>query len=183
MSAAPRVDPEFSRPEALGGLGTERLRRQIAADAEECRALARRFGLRRLGRLEGRLWLERAGQGLVRLSGEFGADVVQDCVVTLEPVATAIEERFTLFFSEQPRGVAEDVDVPLDDEKWPEPVLDGAIDLGEALAQQLAVALDPYPRAPGAAGAGAAAGDRLHWRDEPEPAGPFRSLAGLAGKR
>jgi hypothetical protein len=38
-------------------------------------------------------------------------------------------------------------------------LIDGEIDLGEAVAQQLAVALDPYPRAPGAAWPQADTGD------------------------
>ena len=37
-----------------------------------------------------------------------------------------------------------------DAEEPPQPFVDGAIDIGEAVAEQLAIELDPGPRAPGA---------------------------------
>jgi hypothetical protein len=82
--------------------------------------------------------------------------------MTLEPVASGIEEDFTLLYSLKPgpgpvsegmvaREEAREVVVDPEAEEPPEPLGPGGLDLGEAVAQQLAVALDPYPRAPGAA--------------------------------
>ena len=48
-----------------------------------------------------------------------------------------------------------------------------SVDLGEAIAEQLALALDPYPRVPGAALPGEGEGE------EPPPSGPFAGLAAL----
>ena len=52
-----------------------------------------------------------------------------------------------------------------------------AADLGEAVAETMSLALDPYPRAPGAAGALNDAGIM-----DPGEAGPFGALAGLKDK-
>ena len=81
-------------------------------------------------------------------------------MVTLEPVASRIEEDFTLVYSLETEpapapalvgvGVAEVVVDP-EAEEPPEPLGAGGLDLGEVVAQQLAVALDPYPRVLGAA--------------------------------
>lgn len=55
---------------------------------------------------------------------------------------------------------------------------DGAfVDVGEAVAQTLALALDPYPRAPDADARLAAAGVTVAVE-----AGPFGALAGLPAK-
>jgi uncharacterized metal-binding protein YceD (DUF177 family) len=78
------------------------------------------------------------------------ARVVQSCVVTLEPVVADVADSFTLYYAEEVVPPGHAVDLPIEDEDWPEPIEDGRIDVGEAVAQQLALALDPYPRAPGA---------------------------------
>ncbi len=67
-----------------------------------------------------------------------------------------------------------------EDDEWPEPIVEGRIDIGEAVAQQLALALDPYPRKPGISledviGNAAAGDDR--------PASPFAVLAGLVDRK
>ena len=138
---------EFSRvidvPRAAGRGATHR----IAADADERAALAERFGLVSLDRLEAELRIERLPGGLVRLAASLDADVVQSCVVTLEPVANRVEETFTLLFG---KGDAAR-EVVLDGEEETVEPLDGdRIDIGEAVAQQLSLALDPFPRTPGA---------------------------------
>jgi hypothetical protein len=116
------------------------------ATPEECRLLAGRFDLVVLHRLVGHARLERdRGGEVIRLSGRFEADVVQACVVSLEDVAATVAETFECRFTRaavDPDGVSWDQDIEL---------FEGAeLDLGEVFAQQLSVALDPYPRADGA---------------------------------
>jgi uncharacterized metal-binding protein YceD (DUF177 family) len=78
--------------------------------------------------------------------GQLHAEVVQTCVVSLEDFPASVDERFTVLFV--PVGEeSEDDDPATPDEISYE---NGVIDLGEAAAEQLALALDPYPRAPGA---------------------------------
>ena len=86
--------------------------------------------------------------GLLRLEATLSAEVVQECVVTLEPVRGKIEDRFVLLYGP---AVERGELMLLEDEEVLEPMTDGRVDLGEAVAQQLSLAIDPFPRAPGAA--------------------------------
>jgi uncharacterized metal-binding protein YceD (DUF177 family) len=164
---------EFSRPVDTARLkGEEQQVYDIAATSAERAGLARRFGLEALDRLEARVRLSRVAGGYVRLAAELSADVVQTCVATLEPVASRVEDAFALLYG----AVEEEGEVVLDNEaETVEPLDGGTIDIGEAVAQQLSLALDPYPRSPEAAGAAG------------EPAAvpqdsPFAVLAPLAKK-
>ncbi len=141
------VLPEFSRRIELARLGAHEAAYPISAEAAEREALARRFDLLSLDRLEAEIHLRRAGGGMVRLSGRLGADVVQACVISLEPVASAIEQDFAMLYGPAQPGKSVMVDL---ETEVAEPFDGDAIDIGEAVAQQLALALDPYPRAPGA---------------------------------
>jgi uncharacterized metal-binding protein YceD (DUF177 family) len=141
------VLPEFSRRVEIARLGALEAIYPISADAEERPALARRFDLLSLDRLEAEIRLQRLAGGMVRLSGWLGADVVQACVVSLEPVASTLDRDFTVLYGSTESGKTVMVDLETDEA---EPFDGDAIDIGEAVAQQLALALDPYPRASGA---------------------------------
>jgi uncharacterized metal-binding protein YceD (DUF177 family) len=116
----------------------------IEATPEECRALALRFDLVSVERLAGQVRLERGGKGeVVRLHGRLEAQVVQSCVVSLEDVRATVDETFECRFTRPGAGVQGDLDWDQD----VEPLEGAELDVGEVLAQQLALALDPYPRA------------------------------------
>jgi len=85
--------------------------------------------------------------GAVLAEGDLRAQVMRVCVVTLETFEAATEERFRLRFVPEGTGAGDD-DPESDDEIGFQGT---SIDLGEAAAEQLALALDPYPRKPGAA--------------------------------
>lgn len=145
-------EPEFSRPFAVDKLGQQAAVVDVEAKPAERQALARRFDLQTLDALSADLRLERAcGGGLVRVTGRLQARGAQTCVVTLDPVPFTLDQEVGLVFAPA-SDVADqgEVVVEAEGEDAPEPFVDGAIDLGEAMAQTLAVALDPYPRAPGA---------------------------------
>jgi uncharacterized metal-binding protein YceD (DUF177 family) len=116
----------------------------LAASEPVRAALAKRFGLEAIGRLEGNLAVVRAGAG-AKATGRLVADVVQSCVVSGEPVPAHVEEALDLRFEPLDEG-REEIELEADALDVM-PVEGDAIDLGEALAQALAVALDPYPRA------------------------------------
>ncbi len=138
---------EFSRPIDIDRLPTEGAVQEIAASATERAALARRFGLLSLDRLEAVIRLEPLAGGMVRLSASLSADLVQACVATLEPVASRIEESFTLLYGEAQDAAGE---IMLSGEaELVEPLKERTIDIGEAVAQQLSLAIDPFPRAVG----------------------------------
>jgi Large ribosomal RNA subunit accumulation protein YceD len=148
------VPPEFSCRVELARLGAHEAIYPLSADAGEREALARRFDLLSLGRLEAEIRLQRLGGGMVRVSGRFRADVVQACVVSLSPFESEIEQDFTVLYGPTQPGKSVLVDLVAE---LVEPLEGSAIDIGEAVAQQLALALDPYPRAPGA---------NLEWRED-----------------
>lgn len=150
---APLPPPEFSRPVAAEPLPPNGRTVAVDADAEERRRLAARFGLERLDRFGGTVVLRPLGakRGVVRveMTGQFEADAVQTCVVTLAPLPCRVSEPVRLRFSSQPDadpGGDLDIDPDADDDP-PDPIVDGMIDVGEALSEALGLALDPHPRA------------------------------------
>ena len=146
---------EFSRLFSVAELSAEEVVMEIAADAEERAALCRRFDLLALDALTAMARLERLGSGAVRVAAELVADLVQTCVVTLEPVAGRVEDRFDVSFAPPKRPAQADVLIdPLGDDE-PEELTGDVIDIGKIVAEQLGLALDPYPRRPGAAFTGA----------------------------
>jgi uncharacterized metal-binding protein YceD (DUF177 family) len=145
------VKPEFSRRVELARLGAHEAVYPIAAKPNEREALALRFDLLSLDRLEAEVRLNRLAGGLVRVDGRFAADVVQACVVSLEPVVSRLVQEFTALYG--PGVDADDVTIDLESELI-EPFEGDGIDIGEAVAQQLALCLEPYPRAEGARLAG-----------------------------
>ena len=172
MDAQPAT--EFTRPIELSRLSRGEQRFEISANAAERAALTRRFGLVGLDKLEAVVRLGRIAGGLVRLEAELDADVVQTCVVTLDPVRNHVSEGFTVLYGEG----AEAREVTLDGEaETIEPIVGGMIDIGEAVAQQLSLALDPFPHKPGVSTVNLSAGS-----DAPPPGSPFNVLARLRNK-
>ena len=166
------MTPEFSRPAAVERIGAAGRTSEVAADDSECRALAERFGILAVESLTARLTL-RAHGPLVHVEGRLSARVVQACVVTLEPVAADIDEAFAITFGPEVPEDSDELVIDLDSEDPPEPIIDGKIDLGEVVAEHLALALDPFPRAPGAV---------FEPPDAPGTTGPFAALAALRKK-
>jgi uncharacterized metal-binding protein YceD (DUF177 family) len=169
--------PEFSRPVRLDTLGTEPRPLTIEAEAEERAALARRFGLVAIERLSADARLMRNGAEIVA-SGRIAAAVVQSCVASGEPVNAIVDEPLDLVFRPLPSESRPDEEVELSESELDVIFYEGgSIDLGEAVAETMAVSLDPYPRAPGSEEKLKAAGVKSE-----EEAGPFGALAGLRDK-
>jgi uncharacterized metal-binding protein YceD (DUF177 family) len=139
------MSPEFSRLHRLGAGEARRV--EIRANAAECTALAQRFAIPAVQRLEARLTLAPETGGTTRLTGSLEAEVVQECVVTLEPVAQPVHVLLDLRIL-PPGTPATDDDPDSPDEIE---TTGNSVDLGEVVAEQLALSLDPYPRAPDAA--------------------------------
>lgn len=142
---------EFSRFIEADSVGARPVERQISANAEERAALARRFDLQAIDRLDADFTLRRAGTGVIHVNGTVRGDVVQSCVVTLEPVPAHVQDTFAVDFAADADTQAEEEEIDFDAADPPEPIQNGHIDLGELAAEHLSLALDPYPRAPGAA--------------------------------
>jgi uncharacterized metal-binding protein YceD (DUF177 family) len=175
--------PEFSRRIVVKDLPPEGTAQNLVADAAEREALTRRFDLLALDELEAAVEVWPLRGGLVRVEGRFRATVTQSCVVTLEPVTSRLEEMFAVLYGPPaPLTATAKVEVevaPDEEEGPPEPIEDGEIDLGEAIAQQLALAIDPYPRAPGASLAALSAYLEEPAGEAEQAESPFGALARL----
>lgn len=180
------IAPEFSRPIALDRIGLKEKAYEIEADAAECAALAKRLGVPSVDKFSATIRLRLTGGGkIVRLSGHIKAELTQICVVTLEPMKSEVDEDFSRLYSVEAGDEMAEVVIEVD-EDTPDPVEDGQIDMGEAAAEHLALAMDPFPRSAGASftpppeeppGSRRTLGEQAE-----EKPSPFAALAGLAKK-
>ena len=159
------MTPEFHRPLSLDRIGPQGLDRTVEATPAECAALAVRMNLPAVLAVSCTFHLVRDGR-TVFARGVLRAKVAQTCVVSLDDLDAPVEEVFQVRFV--PGGQeTDDIDPESDDEI---PFEGNVIDLGEAAAEQLGLALDPYPRMPGV--------DMPAVEDEPEQH-PFEALRRL----
>jgi uncharacterized metal-binding protein YceD (DUF177 family) len=154
------------------------LARERAMSEDERKLVSEVLGLIALSDAESNYRIERLAGGGFRLHGRLTAAVSQPCVVTLEPVESALAENFDVEFwptleqgdAGQDARILEGRDV----EK-----LDGAeIPAGRIVFECLSAGIDPYPRKPDAS---------FEWRDgaqsDPEKISPFAALSQLKSKR
>lgn len=169
------MTPEFSRPFKLDSLGQPK-DIVIDADPSECAALAARFGLQAIDALSATAQITPGAAG-IEAKGRMSAKVMQICVATADPVPAQIEQEFAIrFIAPDAEDMTDEIELSAEDCD----VMDHdgqAIDLGEAVAQTLGLALDPYPRSPAAEDHLRAAGVLRE-----EDAGPFAALAALKDK-
>jgi uncharacterized metal-binding protein YceD (DUF177 family) len=140
--------PEFSRPVRLDRLGSEPFRQRIEATPEEREKLSERLDLLSLDRLTAVVDLYRQSGDVIRLEASFEAEFVQSCVYTLEPVSGAVSDGFSLVFG-LPKEEPEELSWGRDEAVF-EPLPEDAIDIAEAVAQELSLALPIFPRHPDA---------------------------------
>lgn len=168
--------PELSRPLTLDAARRTRAPVEVVADADERSALARRFHLVSIDQLTAALGVAVEGQ-VILINGTLNADAVQNCVATGEPVSAHVTTPIALkLVPAADLEVAEaEAEIELSGDDLDVVEYDGAaIDLGEIVAQSLALALDPWPRHPDADAILRAAGVKSE-----EEAGAFGALAAL----
>jgi len=79
-----------------------------------------------------------------RLDARLGATVVQECVATLDPVTTRIDEPIVRrYLADLPTPEAGEVEMPEDDTLEGLPAM---LDISAVMIEALALALPPYPR-------------------------------------
>jgi uncharacterized metal-binding protein YceD (DUF177 family) len=165
---------EFSRIVDLRGITAKPV--ELIASADECRALARRCGIVSVDRLAASVSLEQDGN-VVRATGTLSAAIVQSCAISGEDLPATIDEAVSLRFVPEGAPSRPDEEIELDENDCDEiPYSGTAFDLGEAVAQSLALAIDPYATGPNADAARKAAGIVSEGAS-----GPFAALAALKG--
>jgi Large ribosomal RNA subunit accumulation protein YceD len=130
--------------------------REFEADLMERRAMAEIAGLREIASARASFDMTLKSGGRVHVTGHVVARIGQTCVVTLDPIENEIDEPVDLMFAppEQIRDLSNLVDEGTESETEildpPEPIINGAIDLGRIATDALFLAVDPYPRKPDA---------------------------------
>jgi len=177
--------PEFSRVVKLESVPLAGFKVDIAAEAAERAAVAARIGVQAVSSLSLKGIVQRAEQaGAFLLTAEVEAEVTQTCVVSLEPLAARLKVRVRRGILESGPGQAgvrqagagaKERETVVDPEGEDPPDLspDGAVDLGEVATEELVLALDPYPRKPGAEW------PRHGLEGDGDKEGPFASLRRL----
>lgn len=130
----------------------------ISPSEHELEHLARRLGVAEVHGLSAELEASRIDKRVVHVTGHVQAEITQECVVTLEPVRSHVEDEFEAWFAnsnevvsfakarhEKNRSEGESDNPILDEKDDPEPIIDGKINLGELSTQYLILSIDPYP--------------------------------------
>ncbi len=151
-------NPALSRVIRRDDVPEDGLEIVIDASPEACAALAETCGIPSIDSVSAILTVTRWRKDGLAVRGTVRADVIQTCVVSLDPVAGRVEEDIACFFlpgyggsgasgdpsappSQDLEAAGEDADI--DD------LVDGRLDLGALVAEHVALGLDPYPRKAG----------------------------------
>ena len=170
MSEGQPSKPEFSRIADTRQIDEQPV--HLVASEAECAALARRFDLVAVNRLEASLALTKAGAGVLA-SGTINADIIQSCAISGEDLPVLIREPLSFRFV--PAGQHQpDEELELEANELDEIEFTGtAFDLGEAVAQSLVLAIDPFAEGPEAERV------RRELLKAAAESGPFAALAAL----
>jgi uncharacterized metal-binding protein YceD (DUF177 family) len=150
-----KADP-WSVPVTVAQIPDTGLHRDIEAGRAAREAMAEVAGLREILSASASLDVTPKSAGRFHVGGRVRARIGQTCVVTLDPIENDIDEEIDLVFAppEQIPQLADLVDeAAKSDEEIPdppEPIVNGIIDLGRLATDALILAIDPYPRKPGA---------------------------------
>lgn len=169
---------EFSHVVKLSEIGNHSHDIRLSADEQARSGLMARFDLASLDSLDAILSLRPEASGILA-TGRFSAKLAQHCIATGDPVTAFLDEPVNIRFIPEP-VVGGEIELEADDCETM--FHDGqTIDLGEAVAQSLGLALDPYPRSPDAEAVLKAAGVKSE--DEIAPLGALASLKDLLAKK
>lgn len=177
------VKPALTYPVAVGNLPQKGLNVTIGTTEGERAALAGEHGLEAVKSFDAELLLTRWKKNGIRIRGHVDAEIVQACVVTLDPVTSKIAEEIdTIFVPENSRlakiRLDESGELLLDAEgaDIPETFTGDKIDLGAVVEEFFELAIDPYPRKPGTA----PDGEPMVYgsgEEEEKPDSPFAKLS------
>lgn len=138
--------PEFFRPLAVRRIGTLGTDMTVEATPDECKRVAKRLGLQDVAMLRCRYRLKDDGRGMVTAEGALAVRFTQTCVVSMEAFEDMMAGSFVVRFI--PAAQFVEADAPDMDAIDEIPYEGQDIDLGEAVVEQFALDLEPYPHAP-----------------------------------
>lgn len=147
-------DTPFSYLVKVGHVSNNPVEVTLSADAEERAGLAKLWSVLEVKALSATFQVLRWKRDGVRIKGRVEADIVQACVVTLDPVEAHIDEPVEVIFVPEGSKLArlpvatETGEMLLDPDgpDAPEIFTGDTIDAGVVAAEHVALAIDPYPR-------------------------------------
>ena len=171
---------EFSHVVKISEVGNHSRNLRLSADEAARHALMARFDLAALYNLEAEISLKHEADAVIA-TGRFTASIAQFCIATHDPVPAKLDEAIHIQFIVEPTSNGE-VELELAPEDCDTMFHDGqTIDLGEAVAQSMGLALNPYPRSPEAEKILKAAGVKSE--EDVAPAGALAGLKDLLAKK
>lgn len=125
----------------------------VVARNDELKALAHWAGVDAVKTFSANVSLRRLSQTHFDFEADMAADILQSCVVTLEPVAAHIERHIAreLHFTPREHRERGELTLAAGDEDVPEEIANLHYDLAAPLLEEFVLAIDPYPRKEGVA--------------------------------
>ncbi|NVK18020.1 MAG: DUF177 domain-containing protein [Methylocystaceae bacterium] len=145
------MEHDFSMPFQVDKLGPNPKKLHITPSDEDLKALAMRFELQSLDELSGQVMLQRLSGKRIECKFEVKATFTQQCVVTFKPISTTLELGFTRLYDESLKAdhIEKEVEIDMEATEELDPIIEGVIDLGAAVSEELGLEIDPFPRAEG----------------------------------
>jgi uncharacterized metal-binding protein YceD (DUF177 family) len=163
MSNPPILESEWSEFFDVTKIKDSGNRLTIEANEEQCKNLARRYGIQSLNNLSAKLYIKQINKNrFIHITGTLQANLIQECIISRDPVKTHITEDFESWFADaaqilsldkarREKAIKNGEELPiLEEHEDPETFENNNIDIGELVAQHLSLAIPPYPRAEGA---------------------------------
>jgi hypothetical protein len=142
------IEPEYSHMVDLRQVNDLPL--VLEPDEDARRRLAGRFSITAINTMRAELRLTVDGEK-VEAKGKLSAQIIQMCAISGEDFPVTISEPVALRFVPPLRGYQPDEEIEITADDCDEIEYEGsAFDLGEALAQTLALAIDPFAEGPNA---------------------------------
>lgn len=149
-------EPPFSYLVKVGHISANPVEVTLSANDRERAGLAELWSVLEVKALAATFTVQRWKRDGVRLKGRVTADIVQACVVTLDPVEAHIDEPVEAVFVPEGSKLArmpvsiETGEMLLDPNgpDAPEIFTGDTIDAGAVAAEYAALAIEPYPRKP-----------------------------------
>ena len=145
------MDQDFTLTFQVDKLGPNPKRIHINTSEAERDALKDRFELQSMDELAGQVMLRRLGGKKIEAHYQINARMTQQCVVTFKPIETALNLDFTRIYDESLKAdqVEKEVEIDIESTEELDPIIEGVIDLGAAVSEELGLEIDPFPRAEG----------------------------------
>lgn len=153
----PDEEQPFSFLVKVGHVSSNPVSITLEADEKEREGLAKIWKIVSVKSLKAEIRTSRWKRDGLRISGQFVGELVQDCVVSLKPISTKIEDEFVAHFVPDTSKLARqdnlqngELIIDVEGPDIPDTFSGNTIDIAVVVSEFAAMAIDPYPRDPDA---------------------------------